>query len=251
MFHLLLFHIHILKPNSSSHMQAMSMANLLIRGGEIHTTMPMHMQAIVLYSDFSSLDAMENVEDDDGVSIPTTDSMSTLSMDNNNNNNWEESVQSLLYTDESLEEQEKLSYLCYCAIASLKVGGSVLIPINRLGTLLQLLEQISASLESSTLKVPIYVISSIAEELLAYTNVIPEWLCKERQEKDSDLVLSVPMSINIPETSTDKVPNSSPTAASASSDIYGSAVLDACEQIKARMAPIASEHNFDSFAKIE
>ncbi|KAF3972022.1 hypothetical protein CMV_004436 [Castanea mollissima] len=78
--------------------------------------------------------------------------------------------------------------------------------------------------------VPIYVISSIAEELLAYTNVIPEWLCKEQQEK---------------------VPNSSPAAASASSDIYGSAVLDACEQIKARMAPIASEHNFDSFAKIE
>ncbi|XP_075662658.1 uncharacterized protein LOC142632127 [Castanea sativa] len=230
MFHLLLFHIHILRPNSSSHMQAMSMANLLIRGGEIHTTMPMHMQAIVLYSDFSSLDAMENVEDDDGFSIPITDSMSTLSMDNNNNNNWEELVQSLLYTDESLEEQEKLSYLCYCAIASLKVGGSVLIPINRLGTLLQLLEQISASLESSTLKVPIYVISSIAEELLAYTNVIPEWLCKERQEK---------------------VPNSSPTATFASSDIYGSAVLDACEQIKARMAPIASEHNFDSFTKIE
>ena len=33
---------------------------------------------IVLYSDFSSLDAMENVEDDDGFSIPTTDSMLTL-----------------------------------------------------------------------------------------------------------------------------------------------------------------------------
>lgn len=33
---------------------------------------------IVLYSDFSSLDAMENVEDDDGFSILTTDGMSTL-----------------------------------------------------------------------------------------------------------------------------------------------------------------------------
>lgn len=28
-----------------------------------------------------------------------------------------------------------------------------------------------------------YVISSVAEELLAYANVIPEWLCEERQEK--------------------------------------------------------------------
>ncbi|KAL5735944.1 hypothetical protein ACOSQ2_030732 [Xanthoceras sorbifolium] len=33
------------------------------------------------------------------------------------------------------------------------------------------------------LQVPIYVISSVAEELLAYTNIIPEWLCKQRQEK--------------------------------------------------------------------
>ena len=81
-----------------------------------------------------------------------------------NNNNWEESVESLLYTDDSLEEQEKLSYLCYCAIDSLKVGGSVLIPINRLGTLLQLLEQISASLESSTLKVALTFFSFLLLE---------------------------------------------------------------------------------------
>ncbi|MCL7031662.1 hypothetical protein MKW94_008043 [Papaver nudicaule] len=45
-------------------------------------------------------------------------------------------------------------------------------------------------------------------------------------------------SIFISETSTDKVPNSSATAASVSSDLYGAAVLDACEQIKARMEPI-------------
>uniref|UniRef100_A0A2N9I2M8 Beta-Casp domain-containing protein n=1 Tax=Fagus sylvatica TaxID=28930 RepID=A0A2N9I2M8_FAGSY len=135
---------------------------------------------VILYSDFSPLDAMEDVEDVDDISILTTDSISTLSM---NNKNWEESIESLLNTDENLGEREKLSFLCSCTIDSLKAGGSVLIPFNRLGTLLQLLEEISASLESSTLKVPIYVISSVAEELLAYTNVIPEWLCKERQEK--------------------------------------------------------------------
>ncbi|KAA8549737.1 hypothetical protein F0562_001245 [Nyssa sinensis] len=68
-------------------------------------------------------------------------------------------------------------------------------------------------------------------------------------------------SFNIPlssvftsETSTDNgiktvVPNASPTAASASSDMYGAAVLDACEQIKARMEPISSKHNFNSFAE--
>ncbi|KAH6770040.1 xanthine dehydrogenase 1 [Perilla frutescens var. hirtella] len=57
-------------------------------------------------------------------------------------------------------------------------------------------------------------------------------------------------SVFISEASTDKVPNASSTAASASSDLYGAAVLDACEQIKARMEPIASKHNFGSFAEV-
>lgn len=57
-------------------------------------------------------------------------------------------------------------------------------------------------------------------------------------------------SVFISETSTDKVPNSSPTAASASSDMYGAAVLDACEQIKARMKPIATRRNYASFAEL-
>ncbi|MEW5318751.1 MAG: hypothetical protein WDW38_009946 [Sanguina aurantia] len=50
--------------------------------------------------------------------------------------------------------------------------------------------------------------------------------------------LSVPLhKVYISETSTDKVPNASPTAASASSDLYGGAVLDACSQLAARLAP--------------
>ncbi|KAF5201436.1 Xanthine dehydrogenase, partial [Thalictrum thalictroides] len=62
---------------------------------------------------------------------------------------------------------------------------------------------------------------------------------------------NIPLSsVFISETSTDKVPNASPTAASASSDIYGAAVLDACEQIKARMEPIASKMEHNSFAKL-
>ncbi|RDY01496.1 Xanthine dehydrogenase 1 [Mucuna pruriens] len=62
---------------------------------------------------------------------------------------------------------------------------------------------------------------------------------------------NIPLSsVFISETSTDKVPNASPTAASASSDMYGAAVLDACEQIMARMEPIASQRNFNSFAEL-
>eukprot|EP00850_Spirogloea_muscicola_P006424 SM000030S11433 [mRNA] locus=s30:612063:618646:- [translate_table: standard] len=52
--------------------------------------------------------------------------------------------------------------------------------------------------------------------------------------------LNIPLSsVFIAETSTDKVPNSSPTAASASSDMYGAAVLNACNELKARMKPVA------------
>jgi xanthine dehydrogenase/oxidase len=43
------------------------------------------------------------------------------------------------------------------------------------------------------------------------------------------------------ETATNAVANSSPTAASASTDLYGMAVLDACEQIMERLRPIKAE----------
>eukprot|EP00775_Hariotina_reticulata_P012370 gene12370-12505_t len=54
--------------------------------------------------------------------------------------------------------------------------------------------------------------------------------------------LGIPVSqVFIAETSTDKVPNASPTAGSASTDLYGMAVLDACQQISARLAPYRQE----------
>jgi xanthine dehydrogenase large subunit len=52
--------------------------------------------------------------------------------------------------------------------------------------------------------------------------------------------LGVPLdAIRIMPTRTDKVPNTSATAASASTDMNGAAVADACEQLKTRLAPIA------------
>lgn len=47
-----------------------------------------------------------------------------------------------------------------------------------------------------------------------------------------------------------QVPNSSPTAASASSDMYGAAVLDACEQIKARLSHLSKEMPEAPFANV-
>ncbi|MCC5965161.1 MAG: xanthine dehydrogenase molybdopterin binding subunit [Natronohydrobacter sp.] len=48
--------------------------------------------------------------------------------------------------------------------------------------------------------------------------------------------------IKITKTTTEKVPNTSATAASSGSDLNGMAALDACEQIKARLVAFAAEH---------
>ncbi|CAB3223396.1 unnamed protein product [Arctia plantaginis] len=48
--------------------------------------------------------------------------------------------------------------------------------------------------------------------------------------------------IHVSEMSTDKVPNSSPTAASISSDLYGMAILEACKILKKRLEPYVSKN---------
>jgi len=52
--------------------------------------------------------------------------------------------------------------------------------------------------------------------------------------------LGLPLdAVRIMPTRTDKVPNTSASAASASTDLNGAAVADACDQLKARLAPVA------------
>lgn len=48
--------------------------------------------------------------------------------------------------------------------------------------------------------------------------------------------------IHISEMATDKVPNSSPTAASISSDLYGMAVINACNTLKERLEPYKAKN---------
>ncbi|CAF0786586.1 unnamed protein product [Adineta steineri] len=49
--------------------------------------------------------------------------------------------------------------------------------------------------------------------------------------------------VRISETATDKVPNTSPTAASASSDLNGMAIRIACEEIRERLNKVAANYN--------
>ncbi|KNA06567.1 hypothetical protein SOVF_179850, partial [Spinacia oleracea] len=126
---------------------------------------------LVLFSDFSSLDCMEDVEVETSHSAPINEIAEVAA------------IQPLIDSDESSEEEQKLGFICSYAVDSLKAGGSVLIPIGRIGVVLQLLEQISVSQEFLNLKVPVFFISSVAEELLSYTTIIPEWLCVQTQKK--------------------------------------------------------------------
>ncbi|XP_068659810.1 uncharacterized protein [Aristolochia californica] len=89
----------------------------------------------------------------------------------------------LVNDDEGSEEVDKLAFISSCILDTIKQGGSALIPTGRLGVILQLVEQVSLSLEALNLTVPIYMISSVAEETLAFTNIIPEWVSKQRQNK--------------------------------------------------------------------
>jgi len=59
-----------------------------------------------------------------------------------------------------------------------------------------------------------------------------------------------PDSIRMMPTRTDKIPNTSATAASAGTDLNGAAVVDACRQICERLAPIIAEMPDASFAAI-
>eukprot|EP00268_Persea_americana_P027284 TRINITY_DN26703_c0_g1_i4.p1 TRINITY_DN26703_c0_g1~~TRINITY_DN26703_c0_g1_i4.p1 ORF type:complete len:718 (+),score=117.19 TRINITY_DN26703_c0_g1_i4:29-2155(+) len=144
---------------------------------------------LVLFSDLSLLHGMTTLDknaDDrkNHIRLEVNDPLpSTSSVLRDKGNNGDEFMKSLVNSNELTEEMDKLSFICSCAINCVQGGGSVLIPLSRLGIILQLLEQMSLFLESSCLKVPIFVISSVAEETFAFTNVVPEWLSKQRQEK--------------------------------------------------------------------
>ena len=62
---------------------------------------------------------------------------------------------------------------------------------------------------------------------------------------------NIPLSmVTVGDTATDKVANASATAASASSDLNGAAIMDACNQILARLAPVRKAHPHKSWREL-
>ncbi|KAH6767965.1 hypothetical protein C2S51_013301 [Perilla frutescens var. frutescens] len=133
---------------------------------------------LVLYSDFSSHNAPEQFDDDKNCSSPANNFSNLSSGDV-----YSEASSALLSTDDYSEEIDKLDFICSCSMSSIQAGGSVLIPTGRLGIILQLLELFELILASENMKAPIFVVSSVAEELMAFTSIIPEWLCGQLQDR--------------------------------------------------------------------
>nr|CAB3479190.1 unnamed protein product [Digitaria exilis] len=140
---------------------------------------------VILFSDLSSLNDMDVDNDklDEHAMDETEHSLCRRSVLRDDGADVDEKITFLCNNDDIKEEIERISYICSCIVDAIKSGGSVLIPIGRLGVILLLLELISEMLHSSSIKVPIFMVSETAEEIIAFTNALPEWLCKSRQEK--------------------------------------------------------------------
>ncbi|GFZ02610.1 hypothetical protein Acr_15g0012180 [Actinidia rufa] len=125
---------------------------------------------LILYSDFSPPDVMEDTDDDNCFAL-ASDNFSAISFAiycfSDDSDTQDMITESLLNADDS-EEMEKLAFISSCAIDSVKAGGSILIPIGRLGIFLQLLESISSILECSNLKL------YSGEPLFAHVDLIKE-----------------------------------------------------------------------------
>ncbi|CAM0884250.1 unnamed protein product [Alopecurus aequalis] len=134
---------------------------------------------VILFSDFSSL----NIMDEDTENLGENAMLCDDSMSRDDGVDEDENVQILCKNDDIAEEIERISFICTCITDAIKSGGSVLVPVGRLGVILLILEHISENLHSFDTKVPIFMISGAAEKTIAFTNAVPEWLCKPRQEK--------------------------------------------------------------------
>jgi integrator complex subunit 9 len=77
-----------------------------------------------------------------------------------------------------------LGDLCLNVVLTLRNNGTVLIPCYPSGVIYDLFEILSQKLDDSGLStIPMYFISPVAENSLAYSNILAEWLSSTKQNK--------------------------------------------------------------------
>jgi integrator complex subunit 9 len=80
------------------------------------------------------------------------------------------------------EPETMIQDFCKACILTLKNQGNVLIPIMPTGKIYDLIEYIYRYLSDATMtNVPVYFISSVADQSFAFSNIFAEWLCDSKQ----------------------------------------------------------------------
>lgn len=70
---------------------------------------------------------------------------------------------------------------CKAVVSTLKNGGNVLVPTYSTGKIYDLIEYLTSYLNDASLStIPIYFISQVANQSLAYSNIFAEWLCETK-----------------------------------------------------------------------
>ncbi|KAF8386916.1 hypothetical protein PRIPAC_76058 [Pristionchus pacificus] len=90
-------------------------------------------------------------------------------------------VTSLCTLKDNNPEKNAMS-LIGAVVETIKLQGSVILPINPCGLMFDLLDLLAKALDSA-MDIPIYVISPVAKRALAFANVYPEWLSDTHQER--------------------------------------------------------------------
>ncbi|CAK9860072.1 unnamed protein product [Sphagnum jensenii] len=132
----------------------------------------------VEFADESSTSVEEKVTSVSPVGAPT------LSSERGGNRGSGEVSGALRPDTTASEVRPQVAAVCKAAVETVRRGGSVLIPSSPFPILLELLDEMAVQLASVNLTdIPMKYISPAAEEMLAYGNTVPEWLCPSRQEK--------------------------------------------------------------------
>ncbi|RNA33688.1 integrator complex subunit 9 [Brachionus plicatilis] len=80
------------------------------------------------------------------------------------------------------EPEQMIQDFCKACVLTLKNQGNVLIPVQPSGKIYDLIEFLYGFLCDSSLgNTPIYFMSHVAEQSLAYSNIFAEWLCDSKQ----------------------------------------------------------------------
>lgn len=83
---------------------------------------------------------------------------------------------------QSYEPEQMIQDFCKACVMTIKNQGNVLVPVLPMGKIYDLLECLYRYLGDASLQnVPVYMISGVAEQSLAYSNIFAEWLCESKQ----------------------------------------------------------------------